>query len=208
VHVKNFFTINSSSQHYQTQFHLLTIAFTFFQGILGLCLFVLIQLSIFTQQVKCQQQQRRSSPCPSVFAYDLQASDSDDTWYGTIKLQSSVQLYGVTIDVIFDRRVAEFSAHHFSEASTSDYIEFRVENKNFQLDPGRAMVVNINVRYRNNYFPLVKQIRLNGQNKCVDLPTVAAQPVYRPPVESNVGNSQYDYDSTSRKTTRRENPNK
>lgn len=158
--------------------------------------------------MKCQQQQqRRSSPCPNIFAYDPQASDSDDTWYGTIKLQSSVQLYGVTIDVIFDRRAVEFSAHHFSEASTSDFVEFRVENKNFQLDPGRILNVNVNVRYRNS-FPLVKQIRLNGQNVCVDLPTVAAQPVFRPLSETNGGNSQYDYESTSRKTARRENPNK
>lgn len=155
--------------------------------------------------MKCQQhQQQRASPCPSIFTYDPQTSNNDDTWYGTLKLQSSVQLYGITVDVIFDRRVSEFSAHHFSEASTSDNTEFRVENKNFQLDPGRTLVMNINVRYRNSYVPLVKQIRLNGQNVCVDLPTVAAQPVYRPPV----GSSQYDYDTTTRKTTRRENPSK
>lgn len=167
---------------------------------------MLIQLSFYTQQVKCQQVQRRSSPCPSVFSYDPQASDSDDTWYGTIKLQSNVQLYGLTIDVIFDRRVAEFSAFHFSEASTSDNLEYRVENKNLQLNSGRTLDVNIIVRYRND-FPIVKQIRLNGQNVCIDTPNLAIQPVYRPPVESNVASSQYDYESTSR-TTRRENPNK
>lgn len=112
-------------------------------------------------------------------------------------------LYGITVDVIFDRRAVEFGAYHFSEATTSDNTEFRIENKNFQLDPGRTLVMNIYVKYR-SYTPLLKQIRLNGQNVCVDLPTIAAvQPVYRPPLDQNVGNSQYD--TTTRRT--RENPN-
>lgn len=156
--------------------------------------------------MKCQQQQRQS-PCPNVFTYDPLASNIEDTWYGTIKLQSSVRLFGITIDVIFDRRVDEFSAHHLPEASTSDFTEFRVEKRNFQLNPGRTLNVNIAVRFRNNNFPFLKQIRLNGQNVCVDLPNVAAQPVYRPPVDSNVGNSQHEYGTTS-KTTRREYTNK
>lgn len=170
--------------------------FSLWQGILGLCIFVLLQ-----QHVKCQQQQQRRSPCPSIFSYDSQSSDNDDTWYGTLKLKSSVMLYGISVDVIFDRRVVEFGAYHFSEATTNDNIEFRIENKNFQLDPGRTLVMNIYVKYR-SYTPLLKQIRLNGQNVCVDLPTIA-QPVYRPPVDQNVGNSQYD--TTTRRT--RENPN-
>lgn len=154
--------------------------------------------------VNCQQQQQhRQSPCPSIFTYDSQSSENDESWYGTLKLKSSVLLYGITVDVIFDRRVVEFGAYHFSEATTSDNTEFRIENKNFQLDPGRTLVMNIYVKYR-SYTPLLKQIRLNGQNVCVDLPTIAAvQPVYRPQIDQNVGNSQYD--TTTRRT--RENPN-
>jgi Serine protease gd N-terminus len=168
---------------------------------------VLLQLLFYTQQVNCQQQQRRS-PCPSVFSYDIQSTSDDDTWYGTLKLQSTVQLYGITVDMIFDRRVTEFGAYHFSEATTSDNLEFRVENKNFQLDPGRTLVMNVYVKYR-NYMPLVKQIRMNGQNVCVDVPIV--QPVIRPSNQNNNGGaSQYEYDSTTstRKTTRRENPSR
>lgn len=173
------------------------------QGILGLCLFVLLQQY---HQIECQQQsQQRRSPCPSVFTYDSQPSDIDDTWYGTLKLQSSVQLYGLTVDVIFDRRLVEFGAYHFSEATSSDNIEFRIENKNFQVNPGRTIVMNIYVRYRNNNFPLLKQIRLNGQNVCVDLPTIAVvQPVYRP-IDHNIDNPQHDT-TTPRRI--RENPNK
>lgn len=168
---------------------------------------MLLQLLINTQQVNCQQQQRRS-PCPSVFSYDTQSTDDDDTWYGTLKLQTTVQLYGITVDMIFDKRVTEFGAYHFSEATTSDNLEFRVENKNFQLEPGRILVMNVYVKYR-NYMPLVKQIRMNGVNVCVDVPNI--QPEIRPSNQNsnNGGASQYDYEptTTTRKTTRRENPN-
>ena len=133
-----------------------------------------------------------------MFTYDLGA-DTSDTWYGTLKLQSSVPLHGITVDVIFDRRAATFGAYYFNDVSTSDYIEYRVENKNFKLDPGRTLVMNVYVRFDNNV-PLLKQIRLNGQNICVDIPSTVIQPIY----PSN-GNSQTD--STTRRTTRRENPN-
>lgn len=142
--------------------------------------------------------QRKVSPCPSVFTYDTQ-TESSDTWYGTVRLQSIVPLYGIHVDVIFDRKVNSFGAHHFSEATTSDYIEFRLENKNFKLDPGRTLVMNIYVRYRDGSVPLLKQIRLNGQNVCTDLPGIpAVHPIYNP---SN-SNSQFDFDPNRKSTTR------
>lgn len=137
-----------------------------------------------------------------MFTYDLE-SDTSDTWYGTIKLQTNVQLHGVTVDVIFDKRAATFGAYYFNDVSTHDYIEYRVENKNFKLDPGRTLVMNVYTRYTTGNIgniPLIKQIRLNGQNICVDLPSVAAQPVY-------TSNSNSQADSSTKKTTRRENPN-
>lgn len=164
--------------------------------------FLLLLFAIINDCVWCQ---RKVSPCPLVFSYDLE-SDTSDTWYGTLKLQTSVPLHGVTVDVIFDRRASTFGAYHFDEVTTSDYIEYRVENKNFKLDPGRTLVMNVYVRHNSNV-PLLKQVRLNGQNICVDLPTVAVQPIHN--FQSN-SNSQYDVDSQSgtstRRTTRRENP--
>lgn len=147
--------------------------------------------------VKIALSQRKISPCPSIFTYDLE-TDTSDTWYGTLKLQTSVPLHGITVDVIFDRRAATFGAYYFQDVTTSDYIEYRVENKNFKLDPGRTLVMNIYVRYE-NYVPLLKQVRLNGQNVCVDLPTVAAvQPIYQ-------SNSNSHSETTTRRSTR-ENP--
>lgn len=154
-------------------------------------------LLFLNKHVECQ---RKISPCPTVFSYDLH-EDTNDVWYGTVRLQSSVKLYGVTIDVIFDRTSLSFGSQQFNEASTSNFMEYRLENKNFRLDPGRVLVMNIYVKYR-DYVPLLKQIRLNGQNVCVDLPAVAAQPIYN-------GNSPNENEyETPKKTTRRENPSK
>lgn len=148
--------------------------------------------------------QRRVSPCPSVFTYDLE-NDTTDTWFGTLKLQTSVPLHSITVDVIFDRRTVTFGAYSFNEVTTNDYIEYRVENKNFKLDPGRTLVMNVYVRYNSN-IPLLKQVRLNGQNICVDLPTFGVQPIYN--FQSN-SNSQFEVNTqpSTRTTTRRVNPN-
>jgi hypothetical protein len=158
-------------------------------------LFLLLLLLSAISLAKCQ---RKVSPCPSVFTYDLQ-SDANDIWYGTIKLQSSVTLHSITLDVIFDRRADNFGAYRFETATTSDYIDFRIENKNYKLDPGRTLVMNVYTQYRGSA-PLLKQIRLNGQNVCTDLPS-NVQPIFNP---SNSHNS--DFDATTKRSTARENP--
>lgn len=149
--------------------------------------------------------QMKISPCPSVFTFDLE-NDSSDTWYGTIKLESQVVLYGITIDVIFDRQVAAFGAYYFNDVTTRDDTEFRIENKNFKFDQGRTLVINVYTRY-NGYIPLVKQIRFNGQNVCKN---VAVQPIqgYQPAVTSSNSNSQTNFikNTSTKKATRRDNP--
>lgn len=152
--------------------------------------------------VECVWCQRKISPCPTVFSFDLE-SDTTDTWYGTLKLQTSVPLHSITVDVIFDKRAESFTAYYFNDVTTSDYKQFRVENSNFKLDPGRTLVMNFAVRFRDQV-PLLKQIRLNGQNVCTDLPITVVQPIY----SSSNSNSQPSSGASTKRTTRRENPNK
>jgi hypothetical protein len=166
-------------------------------------LLVLFTLVVHIEQVKCQQ--RKNSPCPLIFTYDTE-KDESDRWYGIVKLSSSVPLYGISVDIILDRTAVYLGAYYFEGVSTRDHKEFRIENQNFKLDPGRTLVMNIYVNYQGNVQPRLKQIRLNGQNVCVDLPSVSAvQPIYNPLSNSN-SNSPNEYDTT-KKTTRRENPN-
>lgn len=159
---------------------------------------MLVTFLIAFSQINCQ---RKISPCPSIFTYDVEG-DSNNIWYGIIKLQSSVTLHSITVDVIFDRQVETFGAHRFDSAVTTDNVEFRIENKNLRLDPGRTLVMNVYCTYR-NLTPLLKQIRLNGQNICIDLPIAAIQPIYNP---SNINSHNSDFDATTRRTTNREIP--
>jgi len=140
---------------------------------------LLLALLAFNRSALSQQ---KVSPCPSIFTYDLD-NDSSDTWYGTLKLQTNVALHGITVDVIFDRSVTTFGAYYFNDVTTRNNVEFRVENKNFKLDPGRTLVMNIHVKYSGYTTPLLEQIRLNGQSICADVPRVAVQPVLGYPVE-------------------------
>ena len=119
---------------------------------------------------------RKISPCPAVFTYDNER-DTKDTWYGTLQLETNVPLHGITVDVIFDKRTATFGAYYFSDVSTQDYIEYRVEDKNYRLDPGKTLAMTIYVRFEGSS-PLLKQIRLNGQNICTNVVTPAVQSIY------------------------------
>lgn len=119
---------------------------------------------------------RKVSPCPSVFTYD-DSKDTDDTWYGTIKLETNVDLHGINVDVIFDKAVSTFGAYHFNDITTYDYLEYRVQNQNFKLEQGRTLVMNIYVRYAHQ-FPHVTQIRFNGQNVCPSQASTSFQPIY------------------------------
>lgn len=121
----------------------------------------LFLLFVSANTVTCH---RKVSPCPLVFTYD-DSKDTDDTWYGTIKLETNVDLHGITVDVIFDKAVSTFGAYYFNDVTTYDYLEYRVQNKNFKLEQGRTLVMNIYVRYAHQ-FPHVTQIRFNGQNVC------------------------------------------
>lgn len=142
--------------------------------------------------------QRKVSPCPSVFTHSLE-SDTSDTWYGTIKLQTSVPLHSITVDVIFDRQTATFGAYYFNDVTTTDYIEYRIENKNLKLNPGRTLLMNVYIRFTDKV-PLIKQIRLNGQNICVNLPTIGVQSIHN-------FNSNSQTSTSTKRSTRRENPN-
>jgi hypothetical protein len=144
------------------------------------------------------QSQQKISPCPNIFSYEPDR-DSHDTWHGTLRLQTSVSLHGITVDVILDRKAATFGAYYFKDVSTTDYMEYRVEDKNYRLDPGKTLVMNIYVRYE-SYIPHLKQVRLNGQNICIDIPTHAVQPIY----PSN--HHQQSFTSTTRRSNQGDPP--
>ncbi|XP_055548098.1 coagulation factor IX-like isoform X4 [Wyeomyia smithii] len=114
---------------------------------------------------------QKSSPCPQVFSYDEQ-EDSTDTWYGTLRLKTAVPLHGIFIDVIFDALVFVFGAY-FKDVTTKDNLHFHIEDKTYRLNAGETLILKFYVKHTDyGRVPLLRQVRFNGQNICVDLPTL------------------------------------
>ncbi|XP_055635179.1 vitamin K-dependent protein C-like isoform X3 [Toxorhynchites rutilus septentrionalis] len=115
--------------------------------------------------------QQKTSPCPSVFLYD-EKEDTSDTWYGTLRLKTNVPLHGIFIDVIFDGQIYVFGAY-FKDVTTKDNLHFHIEDKSYQLKAGETLILKFYVKHSDySRTPLLRQVRFNGQNVCVDVPTV------------------------------------
>lgn len=116
-----------------------------------------------------QQQQSSQilrSPCPDVLTVNP-TNRTSDMWYGLLHLSTSnTILYGVYIDLIFDRTVLRVKTT-FDDATTTDNYKFRIDQRSMTLEPGDRIDLGFHVRYVPNFgVPLIGQIRLNGQNIC------------------------------------------
>jgi Serine protease gd N-terminus len=68
---------------------------------------VLISLVIIA--ASCVTGQEKVSPCPRIFNYDLNNQDTSDTWSGVLTLDTQIKLYGVHVDLVFDRAIISLS---------------------------------------------------------------------------------------------------
>ncbi|XP_039434826.1 transmembrane protease serine 9-like isoform X3 [Culex pipiens pallens] len=113
---------------------------------------------------------QKTSPCPTVFSYD-EKEDTSETWYGTLRLKTNVPLHGIFIDVIFDGQVFVFGAY-FKDVTTKDNLRFHIEDKTYRLNAGETLILKFYVKHSDyGRIPLLRQVRFNGQNVCVDVST-------------------------------------
>uniref|UniRef100_A0A182JJF3 Peptidase S1 domain-containing protein n=1 Tax=Anopheles atroparvus TaxID=41427 RepID=A0A182JJF3_ANOAO len=127
-------------------------------------------LMIVTCMLCIRASLQKTSPCPSVFAYD-ERDDSNDTWFGTIRLKSNVPLHGVFVDIIFSSPVSGFGTF-LQQHYTEDSVVFHVTDKSYQVREGEIVTIKFYVRHAaGRPVPLLQQIRFNGQNIC----TISAQ---------------------------------
>ncbi|XP_058058502.1 serine protease Hayan-like [Anopheles bellator] len=136
-------------------------------------------LVVFAVYIKPSLQ--KTSPCPAVFVYD-ERDDSYDTWFGTVRLKSNVPLHGVFVDLQFSAPVVTFGTF-LRDYSTDDNVEFHIADKSKHLRAGEVMVLKIYVRYQPDQpVPLLRQIRFNGQNICVDTNPPPTRQTARPTI--------------------------
>ncbi|KFB44762.1 AGAP001366-PA-like protein [Anopheles sinensis] len=118
---------------------------------------------------------QKTSPCPSVFVYD-ERDDSNDTWFGTIRLKSNVPLHGVFVDIVFSSPVSAFGTF-LQQHHSDDNVVFHVTDKSYQVRAGEIVTIKFYVRFTvGRSVPLLQQIRFNGQNICTRSATVGASP--------------------------------
>ncbi|XP_058446573.1 transmembrane protease serine 3-like isoform X2 [Malaya genurostris] len=107
-----------------------------------------------------------------------------------MRLKTNVPLHGIFIDVIFDGQIYVFGAY-FKDVTTKDNQNFHIEDKSYRLNAGETLILKFYVKHSDyERIPQLHQIRFNGQNICVDVPTV--RPVTDQHVKTSVVSSSHD----------------
>ncbi|GAB0092391.1 transmembrane protease serine 9-like [Sergentomyia squamirostris] len=110
-------------------------------------------------------QQVLTSPCRDVFEYESSSSNNDE-WHGVLHLRSTVTLHGIFIDIILDRQVQSLGTNYRFSVTTTDNMEYRMDDRSFKLRPAEQTDLRFFVRYSSYQTPRVKEVRLNGQIIC------------------------------------------
>ncbi|XP_073948009.1 proclotting enzyme-like isoform X3 [Choristoneura fumiferana] len=111
------------------------------------------------------QQQAPLSPCPNVFSYEKPGSEPG-RWYGEVNLSTDSILHSVWINIVLDSK-ADIVGNWVGDVTTSDNIDFKIENTKMKIHPGPATAVRFFVQYNPlNKAPKLQAIRLNGREIC------------------------------------------
>ncbi|CAH0713519.1 unnamed protein product, partial [Brenthis ino] len=114
------------------------------------------------------------SPCPNVFMYEP-AGNEPGRWYGVVNLSTDSTLHSLWLNIVLDSK-ADILGNWVGDVTTTNNIDFKVENTKMKIHPGPAVAVRFFVQYNPlNKVPRVQEIRLNGREICnAKLPQPAA----------------------------------
>ncbi|KAG7303209.1 hypothetical protein JYU34_011674, partial [Plutella xylostella] len=105
------------------------------------------------------------SPCPNVFSYEPPGSEPG-RWYGVVNLSTDSTLHSLWLNVVLDAK-ADILGNWIGDVTTSDNIDFKIENTQMKIHPGPATAVRFFVQYNQlNKVPRLQAIRLNGREIC------------------------------------------
>ncbi|CAH0758409.1 unnamed protein product [Diatraea saccharalis] len=113
-----------------------------------------------------QQQEVPISPCPNVFQYEPPGTEPG-RWYGNVNLSTDSTLHSLWLNIVLDRK-ADILGNWIGDVTTTDNIDFKIENTKMMIHPGPALAVRFFVQYNtlNPPTPKLKAIRLNGREIC------------------------------------------
>ncbi|XP_075983908.1 uncharacterized protein LOC142981710 isoform X2 [Anticarsia gemmatalis] len=129
------------------------------------------------------------SPCPNVFQYEPPGTEPG-RWYGVVNLSTDSTLHSLWLNIVLDRK-ADILGNWVGDVTTTDNIDFKIENTEMRINPGPAVAVRFFVQYNSlSQTPKLRAIRLNGREICnANTPQPAPQgpqiPNNRPPATSS-----------------------
>ncbi|CAK1589942.1 unnamed protein product [Parnassius mnemosyne] len=149
----------------------------------------LTYLLVIALAVPTYEQSTPASPCPNVFMYEPSGTEPG-RWYGVVNLSTDSTLHSLWLNIVLDSK-ADILGNWVGDVTTTDNIDFKVENTKMKIHPGPAVAVRFFVQYNQLKTPIprLQAIRLNGREICnannpqpaVDRPeTSSSRPLSRP----------------------------
>lgn len=136
-----------------------------FEMIAALILLAAVAVPTFEQNA----QTTPASPCPNVFEYEPPNSENvgpASRWYGVINISTDTTLHSLWLDIVLDRK-ADILGNWVGDVTTTDNIDFKIENRTLKIDPGPATTIRFFVQYSAlSPTPKLMAIRLNGREIC------------------------------------------
>ncbi|GBP45824.1 Serine protease gd [Eumeta japonica] len=112
-----------------------------------------------------QSQPTPKSPCPNVFMYEPPGTEPG-RWYGMVTLSTDITLHGLWLNIVLDEK-ADIVGNWIGDVTTTDNIDFKIENTKMKIQPGPAQAVRFFVQYNQlSKVPRLQAIRLNGREIC------------------------------------------
>lgn len=154
---------------------------------------LLLVIALF---VPTHEQDTPNSPCPNVFMYEPTTNEAG-RWYGAVNLSTDSTLHSLWLNIVLDSK-ADILGNWVGDVSTTDNMDFKIENTKMKIQPGPALSVRFFVQYNPlNKVPRLQAIRLNGREICnanspqpaIDAIDTVRPPVSRPRPESRPENS-------------------
>ncbi|XP_039751836.1 serine protease gd-like isoform X5 [Pararge aegeria] len=115
--------------------------------------------------VPTHEQSTPNSPCPNVFMYEPSGTEQG-RWYGVVNLSTDSTLHSLWLNVVLDSK-ADILGNWVGDVTTTDNIDFKIENTKMKIHPGPAVAIRFFVQYNVlNKIPRLHAIRLNGREIC------------------------------------------
>ncbi|XP_050353335.1 serine protease gd-like isoform X2 [Nymphalis io] len=123
---------------------------------------LLLVIALF---VPTHEESTPNSPCPNVFMYEP-TTNEPGRWYGAVNLSTDSTLHSLWLNIVLDSK-ADILGNWVGDVTTTDNIDFKVENPKMKIHPGPALAVRFFVQYNPlNKIPRLQAIRLNGREIC------------------------------------------